>query len=295
VDTRSSGRWRVLAAAFLFSTGGAAIKACSLDGWQIACFRSGVAALALLVFLPAARRLPSRGQCLVGCAYAVTLILYVLANKRTTASNAIFLQSTAPLYMLLLAPLWLKEQVRQRDLVFMGALAVGLALFFLGTEAPQRTAPDPALGNLLGACSAVTWALTVAGLRWLARHEGAGTAAGAAAGATIVGNGLVFLVCLPFALPVSGAGATDWLLVGYLGVFQIGLAYVFLTRGVRTISALEGALLLLVEPVLNTLWAWWIHGEVPGPWAGAGALVILLATLAHALRQGPKVPAAASR
>jgi len=295
VATRTSGRWGVLAAALLFSTGGAAIKACGLTGWQIACFRSGVAAVALLVFLPATRRRPTGGQFFVASAYAATLILYVLANKQTTASNAIFLQSTAPLYMLLLAPLWLKEAIRPRDLVFMGALAVGLGLFFLGSEAPQRTAPDPAFGNLLGACSAITWALTVAGLRWLARHEGSRTAEGAAAGATILGNGLVFVVCLPMALPVASSVPMDWALVGFLGVFQIGLAYVFLTRGVKTIPALEGALLLLVEPVLNTVWAWWFHDEVPGAWARAGALLILVATVAHALRRDPQARPSPSR
>jgi len=287
MDTRAAGRWRLLAAALLFSTGGAAIKACSLTGWQVACFRSGVAAVALFVFLPAARRRPSRGQLFVAAAYAVTLILYVLANKLTTASNAIFLQSTAPLYVLLLSPLWLKEAIRGRDLVFMLALALGMGLFFVGTEAPQRTAPDPMLGNLLGAGAAVTWALTVAGLRWLARHEMAagGRADGLAAGATVWGNALVFVACLPFALPVEQSAAMDWVWILYLGVFQIGLAYVFMTRSVRSVPALEAALLLLVEPVLNTVWAWWFHGEVPGAWARVGALVIFVATLAHALRR----------
>lgn len=301
MEERAKARLQILAAAVLFSTGGAAIKACGLSGWQVACFRSGVAALALMALLPAARRRWRWEQVLVGCAYAATLILYVLANKLTTAANAIFLQSTAPLFLLLLAPLWLKEQVGRRDLVFMTALAFGLGLFFFGLEAPQRTATNPLLGNTLGACAAITWALTVAGLRWIARTEGeAGRPpAGAAVGATVVGNGIVFVVCLPFALPVGEAQVSDWLWIGYLGVFQIALAYVFLTRGVRRVPAVETSLLLLVEPVLNTGWAWLLHGEVPGPYARAGALVILSATFWHSLlrpvpRAGPsqEVPSA---
>ncbi len=291
MDARASARLQMLAAALLFSTGGAAVKACGFSGWQVAAFRSGIAALALLALLPAARRRWTRRQALVGLAYAATLILYVLANKLTTAANAIFLQSTAPLYMLLIAPRWLKESVQRRDLVFMAALAVGLGLFFAGSEPARSTATDPVLGNILGACSAVTWALTVAGLRWIARSEGAGgaSAAGAAAGATVIGNVFVFVVCLPFVFPLADARLVDWALVGYLGVFQIGLAYVFMTAGMRRVPALEGALLLLIEPVLNTIWAWIFHGEVPGPWSRAGALVILAATAAHALRGQPRV------
>jgi len=289
---RAPARLKLLAAALLFSTGGAAIKGCGMGAWQVAGLRSAVAAVALFVLLPATRRRPTRGQALVGLAYAGTLILYVLANKLTTAANAIFLQSTAPLFVLLLAPLLLREAVRRRDVVFMGALAVGLALFFAGNEAPQRTATDPFLGNVLGACSAVTWALTLVGLRWIARSEGreGGAPAGAAAGAALLGNIFVLAICLPFALPLSTAAATDWLLVGYLGVFQIGVAYVFMTSGMRHVPALEGALLLLVEPVLNTIWAWIFHGEVPGPWSRLGALVILAATAVHALRGGRRPP-----
>ena len=286
VSPSQAARWKILAAALLFSTGGTAIKACGLGGWQIACLRSGVAAVTLAILLPASRRNWTRGQGFVACAYAATLILYVLANKQTTAANAIFLQSTAPLYVLVLGRVWLREPIRRDDLLFMGALGIGLALFFGGLEAPQRTAPDPRLGNLLAACSAVSWALTVAGLRWIARTEGRqhGRPHGAAAGAVMQGNLLVCAVCLPLALPLGEAVAADWLWIGYLGVFQIGLAYLFLTAGVRAIHALEGALLLLVEPVLNTLWAWVIHGEVPGPWSAAGATLILAATVWHSVR-----------
>ena len=173
--------------------------------------------------------------------------------------------------------------MRFRDLGFMAALAVGLALIFTGQDAPQATAPDPQTGNLLGVCAALTWALTVAGLRWLARAESGPGAPGTAAGAALLGNLLVCLIAMPLALPVESSRPMDWVLIAFLGIFQIALAYVFMTKGVTRIRALEGALLLLVEPVLNTLWAWLVHGEVPGPAASVGALVILLATAAHAL------------
>jgi drug/metabolite transporter (DMT)-like permease len=293
MESAPRARLAVLAAAGLFSTGGAAIKATGLTGWQVAAFRSGTAALALALLLPAVRRGWTWRTWLVGLAYAATLLLYVLANKLTTAANAIFLQSTAPLFLLLLSPWLLRESVRRRDVLFLLALAAGLALFFAGLEPPQRTAPDPALGNLLAGLSALSWALTVAGLRWLGRAEvevQGRAQAGPALGATVAGNLLVFLLALPFALPVRGSAPLDWALVGWLGVFQIGLAYVFLTNGVRRVPALEVSLLLLLEPVLNTVWAFLVHGERPGPRSLLGGGVILLATAWHAVRSARRTP-----
>jgi drug/metabolite transporter (DMT)-like permease len=276
-------RLQILAAALLFSTGGAAIKAVTLSPWQVAGFRSGVAALVLLAVLPRSRRFWRPGLLLVGTAYASTMILFVAGNKMTTAANTIFLQSTAPLYLILLGPWLLREPVRRSDRAFIVCLAVGLALFFLGTEPARATAPRPALGNLLGACAGVGWALTIAGLRWLGRRGEGGP--DSAAAAVVAGNLVACLCCMPFAWPVAGARPADWALIGYLGVFQIALAYVFMTRGVRGVGALELSLLILVEPVLNSFWAWLAHGERPGPWSLAGCAVILASTLVFTLRR----------
>src|SRR5262249_5920716 len=111
-------RLLVMSAAILFSTGGAAIKGTTLSPWQVACFRSGIAAIALATFLPEARRNWTWRLASVGMAYAATMIAFVCATKLTTAANAIFLQATAPLYVLLLAPLLLGEKARRSDLLF---------------------------------------------------------------------------------------------------------------------------------------------------------------------------------
>ena len=109
-------RFWILGAALLFSTGGIAIKATTLSAWQVSCFRSGIAAFALWVLVPGWRRWWGPRQLLVGGAYAATMTLFVAANKLTTAANTIFLQGTAPLYVLLLAPWLLREPNRARDL-----------------------------------------------------------------------------------------------------------------------------------------------------------------------------------
>lgn len=275
-----AGRLELLLTAILFSTGGAAIKATALTNWQVTCFRSAIAAAAVLALVPSSRRNWSPKVVLVGLAYAATMLLFVTANKLTTAANTIFLQYTAPLYLLLLGPLLLKERARREDLLMMTVLGAGLALFFVSGQGPLETAPDPFRGDLMALASGLTWALTVAGLRWL--ESGGGPAAG---GMTTVaaGNAIAFLFCLPMALPVGSAGTTDWLVIGYLGVFQIGLAYVLLTRAVRKLPALETSLLLLIEPVINPVWAWLVHGERPAPLALAGCAVILAGTVGRTL------------
>jgi drug/metabolite transporter (DMT)-like permease len=260
----------------LFSTGGAAVKATTLSNWQVAGFRSGIAALVLFVLMPAARGRWTWPMLGLGSAYAATLILFVSATKLTTAANTIFLQSTSPLYVLLLSPWLLKEPIHRRDVVFMIILALGLGMFFIGVEQPGATAPNPARGNILAIWSGICWAMTLTGLRWLTRRDSQN--AGVGATAVVVGNVMAFVVCLPLSLPVSSSTVTDWLIVVYLGIFQIGLAYVFLTSGIRHLAALEVSLLLLIEPVLNPIGAWIVHGETPGPWSLAGGIIILLAT-----------------
>lgn len=259
----------------LFSTGGAAIKAAEFTGWQTASFRSGVAAIAILLMTPAARRGWSARAVLVGIAYAACLTLFVLANRLTTAANTIFLQSTAPLYLLFLSPWLLKEPIRRQDLGFMAAVGLGLALFFVSAEAPIATAPDPVRGNLLALVSGFFWAVTVCGLRWLGAGNGEH---GSPVAAVVSGNLTAFLVALPMALPLGSHGPVDWAVVVYLGVFQIALAYVLVTSALRHIPALEASLILLIEPVLNPVWAWLFQGERPGPWALLGGAIILGAT-----------------
>lgn len=270
-------RLLVLCAALLFSTGGAAIKATSLNGWQVAGLRSAVAAAALLALIPAARRGWRWRVLPVGLAYASTLILFVAATKLTTAANAIFLQSSAPVYLILLGPLILREPVRRADLLFMMAVGAGMSLFFLGSEQALSTAPDPARGNQLAALSGLAWACTVGGLRWVEKHAGAGDSMGT----VVIGNLLASAVCAPNVFPLGDAGVKDAAVVLYLGVFQVGLAYVCLTRAVRHVPAFEASTLLLSEPALNPVWAWLVHGEKPSRWGLAGGAVILAATFAN--------------
>ncbi len=271
-------RLELVAAALLFSTGGAAIKACSLGAWPLASVRSAIAAVALLCFLPEARRGWTWRAAVTGVAYASTLITFVVANKLGPAANAIFLQATAPVYLLFLGPLILKEKAGLRDLGVFGCVGTGIVLLLMGSGTGVA-ASAPA--NVVGLLSGVSWALLLVGLRWLAKTGGKMGNSGTAEASVTIGNLLACVVCLPVAGGeiVGAAEPKNAALLLYLGIFQIGLAYALVVRSVRRVSAFEAAALLLLEPVFNPIWAWLAQGEKPTPLVVAGGAAILAGAL----------------
>lgn len=279
----TTSRLLVVAAAVLFSTGGAGLKAEAFSAAQVSMLRSGIAALAVLL-LVGTRLVVSRQTLAAAVAYAATVSLFVLSNRLTTAANAIYLQSAAPIYIVAFAPLLPGERFRGRDGWFLLAAGAGLLCCFLGTPAASRTAPDPATGNLLAAVCSATWALTLVLLR---RIEGAGPTSPDGLSAVVLGNLLAALMALPFAWPLPAAPLADWTTMIYLGVFQIGLAYWCLTRAVRQLPALEVSLLLLIEPTLNPVWTWLIRNEDPGRLVIVGGAIILAATAVRSLVTRP--------
>jgi drug/metabolite transporter (DMT)-like permease len=284
-----TARLQALAAALLFSTGGAAIKVAAFSAPQVSALRSGIAALALLVFL--GRRITwSPAAVAIGLVYAATLTTFVAATKLTTSANAIFLQSTAPLYILLLAPLVLREPIHRRDVVYVAAIGAGMLCCFVGRPVSAGTAPDPATGNLLGVACSLAWAATLVALRWAERSD---RHAGVGLSSVVAGNAIACAAALPFALPLPAAPPAAWATVAYLGVFQVGLAYVSLTAAMRHLPALDASLLLLLEPVLNPVWTWLVRGEDPGPWTIAGGVAIIASAAVKSIYDA-RVPAPAT-
>ena len=288
-SSTTAARFSALAAAFLFSTGGAAIKGTTLAPFQVAGFRSAVAAVALVLLLPEARRGFGFDLLPAAFSYAGTLVCFVVATKLTTSAAAIFLQSTAPIWVLLLSPLLLRERIRPRDLPYVGLATAGLLLVFLGSRDPEATAPRPELGNAVALAAGLFYALLMVTMRRLARQ---GDARDRSIPATVLGNGIAFAVCAPFSFPVLDLSPHDAAAIGYLGVVQIGLAYWFFVRGLRVLPALEVSLLVLLEPVLNPLWTWLVHGERPSLLASAGGGIMLLALAARSILERPVRPVA---
>jgi drug/metabolite transporter (DMT)-like permease len=270
----------LFAAALLFSTGGAAIKLTRLGAWQIAGFRSAVAACVIATLIPRSRRNWSLRTLAVAGFYAATLVLFVAATKMTTAANAVFLQATAPLYLLFIGPFFLKEKVTMSDGLTVAVMAIGAVILLAGARPNVRGAVS-VRGDLFAAISGFTWACTIAGFRLLSRKEPEGESAAAT---VVAGNLIALLVSLPF-IPAQAPRVRDIVGLLYLGTFQIGLGYVLLTRSIRFVPALEAGVILLVEPVLNPLWAWLFFGERSGTSAVAGGAIIIAAALLNTWNQ----------
>lgn len=265
-----AGRLLVMAAALLWSTGGLAIKLVPLSGLGVVFWRSFVTFLFFVVaFRPSLKRLSTASTASV-VVYALMIVSFVSATKLTTAANAIFLQYTGPLYVLLLAPILLKEPFRRADAVAIAASLGGMSLFFVGKlEAGALT------GNLVAVLSGVFFG----GVVLLLRKE----AGSDAIPSMVLGNLLAALIALPFAwgsLALDGRGV---LVVLFLGVVQMGIAYVLFVRGLRVVPAAEASLLGMLEPLFNPVWAFLGIGERPSGWALLGGAVVLLSVALRTL------------
>jgi len=281
-----SGRLLVLASAALFSLSGVGIKACGFGAWQAAGVRAGVAALALVVFLPETRKSWSWNLVPVSLSIAALHLCYVWSTKTTTAANTIFIQSSAPLWVLVASPWALGERIRPRDVLTILISGAGLALFFIKPEAATALSPDIAKGNLIALAAGVFWAGAILGLRHL-RNRGAEAA-------LLLGNVFTCVTGLGFMLSAPGefhpGPAADWAIVAGLGVVQTATGYAFMIRGLRTVPATQGSLLGLLEPVLNPIWVWIVfRSEHPGPYALVGGAMVLAGVLMESFGPGKEI------
>lgn len=267
----------VLGAVLLWSTGGVLIKlgkAGGLSDAELSCARAAFAA-ATVMFLT--RREGFGVNLVTGVAamlYAALLFLFVRATMLTTAANAIFLQYTAPIYILLLEPLIFKEKYRWQDFIVVAFCIVGMSLFFVG----QLRSEDMS-GNLAALASGVCFAIFFLLLRHpLARRVNR-------ASSVIYGNLLLALLTAP-AL-IAGAShftARNIAIVAYLGIVQLGVAYSLLTLGIaRGVKSLDAGIIGYIEPILNPVWVFLFLGESPSPWALLGGAIIITAVASHTI------------
>jgi len=285
---RRRGFLYVAAAALLWSTSGIFIKALPLGPFPIALWRSLIAALTMLAVMRLRGQSTGIGLkpldlACAGC-YAGVLITFVVATKLTTAANAIFLQFSAPIYLLFLEPWAFHRPIQRRDLWAVAACMVGMALFFGG-----RMERGGMFGNALAVFSGLCLASFSLLLKWKRVKEPGRNPAGA----IVLGNFAVALLCLPLCLPFARITLGQGAALLYLGVFQIGIAYLIFTAGMRYISATAAMIISMLEAVFNPVWVFLGIGERPSPSALAGAMVILGVILWYSFRTSPEAPVAA--
>jgi drug/metabolite transporter (DMT)-like permease len=283
----------IVFAALLWSTGGLFIKKSGLSTFEISLGRSLLAAVTVAVLTRSEGFGFNRMTALTSLLYAALLILFVVATKKTTSANAIFLQYTAPIYVLIFEPLLFKEKFRALDAAVVAVCIAGMTLFFVG-----KLRADDIEGNLAALASGFCLAFYFLFLR----HPHSQRINRASS--VIYGNLLVVLIAVAVLTFDAGSRSSGMTTIGprdigiilYLGIIQIGVAYALFTLGIaRGVRSLEAGIVGYIEPVLNPIWVFLFVAERPSNWAILGGAIIISAVMIHAilsaLRKNDPLPA----
>ena len=267
-ERRKAILFLILAAA-LWSTAGVFVKA--LD-WAPVSILAGRGLFTGIVFLLYLRRLPTKWSwwmVLAAGASIATQFLFITSTKLTTAANSIFLQYTAPIYVVLLAYWLLREKPSRTDWAAMGIILLGLLLFF-----GDQLSTEGFYGNILAVISGVTAAVMMVAFR--AQKDSSPE------DSVLLASLVIAIFGFPSILKESWT-VTDWLSIAYLGIIQIGLAFILFTRGIKHIPALEANLIGTLEPILSPVWVFLFLGERMGAFALLGGLVVLVGVIINAI------------
>jgi drug/metabolite transporter (DMT)-like permease len=257
--------WFLVMAAVFWSLGGILIKSISWSPIAISGARSAFAILILMAVIRRPRFIWTGAQWGSALGYAGTVILFVAATKMTTAANAILLQYTAPIWVALLSAWFLGEPTRKIDWMVIVVVLAGMSLFFM-----DQLSDSHFLGNLIAVGSGIAFATMVLCMR---KQKGQSTQE-----SVLLGNILTVLIALPFMLSGDAPSTLQpWILIAVLGIFQLGLSYALYAVAIRHVTALEGILVPMIEPVLNPIWVILFYGEVPTPLALLGGLIVFAA------------------
>jgi len=248
--------------AILWSSAGLLIKMISWNPIAIAGMRSAIATLVLLVFLRRPHLTWSSAQIGGALAYTVTVILFVLANKLTTAANAILLQYTSPIFVALFGAWFLGERATRLDWTTIFVVMGGMVLFFL-----DDLTTGGLWGNVCAIASGVTFACFVLFMRKQKNDSPLES--------VFLGNILTALIGFPFMFEAVPS-ASSWVGLILAGVIQLGLSQVLYAAAIKHVAALEAILIAVIEPILNPIWVLLVMGEAPGPWASLGGFIVLV-------------------
>lgn len=269
----AKGALFVFLSAVFFSIGGLFMKLIPWNGLAINSARNVFSVLVLAAFFRIRRhKLVINRTVLIGALAIVgTNILYSLANKLTTAGNTIILQFTAPIWVMVFSSLLLKKKPGRLDLVAAAFVFAGVICFFVDSISS---------GHLTGDLLALLSGIFYAGVFMMNAQEDSDSLS-----SVLIGMGLNVLTGLPFLIreqPFS-AGMDVWGPVLILGIFQLGLAYVFLTEGLAITPPVTASLISGIEPVLNPLLVAVFYGEMLTPLSLVGAAIVFLSVIGYNL------------
>ena len=253
-------------AALLWSLGGLFIKLVDLNPLMITGIRSLGAAIVFLFYIK--RPKWYWGKYFIGgiLSYSLMVILYVVSIRLTTAANAIFLEFTAPFWVVIFAYFVLKETVTKFDIVAMLFIFLGMGLFFI-----DELSFYGFWGNIMALVAGICLALATVFIRKEKDY---------AFEIVLYGNTITALICLPYILKgFSDSSSLDLLLIFALGIFQLGIPYLLYTHALKYVNAIDAILVGMIEPVLNPVWVFLFIGERMGEWAFFGGSMVLIGSL----------------
>ena len=255
---------QLIGAALCWSLAGVLIKRVgdSWPGLAVAGARGAIAAVFLLLTCRGLRFHFSRVQVIAALLYAACTVLFCWATTLTTAANAILIQYTAPVWVALLGARFLGERATRLDWIAIAVTLAGMAIFLGDGLTSGHLA-----GDFLALLSGIGFGATVVALR---RQKD-----GSPVESVILGNALAFVLCLPWILRAPPLPGDGWIALLLLGTVQLGLSYWLYTRAIRHVTALEGVIIPIIEPLLNPLWVLLFVGEAPSALALLGGVVVI--------------------
>lgn len=259
----------LVVAAVLLSSSGLLVKIITWQPLSILSGRSLLAAIVFWIFLRRPRLRWTPIQVVGALGYVLAQLFFIMATKLTTAANAIFLQYTLPIYVMIFGYWFLGEKPQRADWVALIAIFSGLFLFFV-----DHLDFNGLSGNILGICSGVAMAVLMLCMR---KQKD-----GSPADTILLGNFMGVAIGLPSLLHESYSLFSVGV-ISYLGIFQIGLSFVLYSIAIRHVQVLESTLILTLEPILNPLWVFLVIHEAPGPMACIGGLLVIGAVTARAI------------
>lgn len=260
----------------LWSTGGLLIKFVQWHPIAIWSVRSAFAALLLWIVRRPPLRGISRAEWAAALALAATTGLFIVANKLTTAANAILIQYSAPIWIALLGRWFLGERASRLDWLTIALVLGGIVLFFA-----DDLAPGYATGNLVALAAGIAFAFSAMTLRRVALTHTDERPVDPLR-PVFLGNALAAVLGAPFLFLQAPPGPSGWAALLALGLVQQGAAYLAYTWAIRHATALESMLIPIVEPILSPVWVALAVGEIPGPWALVGGAIVVGSVAARA-------------
>lgn len=254
----------------LWSMGGVLIKSIPWPPLAIAGLRSGFAGLTIFIIIRNPKFTWSKYQIGAALSYAATVTLFVIANKLTTAGNAILLQYTAPIYVALLSYYFLGERASKVDWLVIIGMIIGLGLFFLD---------DLSIAGYYGNIFAISAGISFASFTILLRKQKHASPIES----VLLGNILTFIICLPTIVSTVHYDIQPWCLTIFLGIFQLGIPYILFSLAIKHVSALDAIIYPTIEPILNPILVYLIIGEALGTYATWGGVMVLGSVIIRAV------------